>query len=135
MLEKQRVLDANDAFYTAFRSMDFDAMDAVWAKRRGVSVCHPGQPDIGTRDAVMESWYKILLPGQPAQVSVYDPTVIMTAKSAFVICREEIGGTHLIATNVFVLEDGAWRMTRHQASRLPAPARQSDQYKRREEKE
>jgi len=135
MTEKQRVLDTNDAFYRAFRSMDFDAMDAVWAKRRDVSVYHPNQPGISSRDAVMESWYKILVAGQPAQVTVSDTTVIMTEKSAFVICREEIGGTHLIATNVFVLEDGTWRMTHHQASRLPAPAQQGDQLKRREEKE
>lgn len=129
------MLDANDAFYTAFRSMNFDAMDAVWAKRRDVSVYHPSQPGIGGRDAVMESWFKILVGGLPAQVSVFDPTVIMTAKSAFVICHEEIGGTHLIATNVFVLEDDTWRMTHHQASRLPTPAQQGDQFKRREEKE
>ena len=135
MQEKQRVLDANDAFYTAFRLLNFDAMDAVWAKRRDVSVYHPNQPGIGTRDAVMESWHKILVAGQPAQVTVSDQTVIMTAKSAFVICREEIGGTHLIATNVFVLEDGMWRMTHHQASRLPAPmpAQQRDRLKRRKE--
>lgn len=135
MPEKQRVLDANNAFYTAFGSLNFDAMDGIWAKRRDVSVCHPNQPGIGTRDAVMESWYKILATGQRARVTVFDQTVIMTRKSALVICREDIGGTQLIATNVFVLEDGEWRMTHHQASRLPARARQSDQFRRRKEKE
>lgn len=134
MGEKQRVLAANEAFYAAFRAADFEAMERLWSKRRKVTVYHPNWPGIDTRDAVMESWYRILVAGDPPQVSATDPTVILSAKTALVICREDLGGAHLIATNVFVLEDGQWRMTNHQASRLPATTPQpSDRAKRREE--
>ena len=135
MDEKQKVLAANDAFYAAFRAADIDAMEALWSKRRKVSVYHPNWPGIDTRDAVMESWYRILVVGDPPHVSIMDPTVIMSKMTAMVVCREDLGGAHLIATNVFVLEDGAWRMTNHQASRLPSVTeQQSDKARRREEK-
>ncbi len=133
MSEKQAVLAANEAFYAAFRAADFEAMDRLWSRRRNVSVFHPNWPGINTRDAVMESWHRILIAGNPPHVSAIDPTVIVTAKTGLVICNEDLGGANLIATNVFVLEDGQWRMTNHQASRLPATTPQNDQIKRREE--
>ncbi len=133
MPEKQAVLAANEAFYAAFRTADFEAMEALWSKRRKVSVYHPNWPGIKSRDAVMESWFRILVLGDPPHVRAFDPTVIVTAKTGLVICSEELGGANLIATNVFVLEDGQWRMTNHQVSRLPVTAQQSDPLKRREQ--
>ena len=135
MSEKQAVLAANEAFYAAFRDADFEAMERLWARRRKVSVYHPNWPGIEARDAVMESWYRILVLGDPPHVRAFDPIAIVTAKTGLVISYEDLGGANLIATNVFVLEDGQWRMTNHQASRLPATAQQSDHLKRREEKE
>lgn len=133
MQAKQAVLAANAAFYAAFQAADFEAMDALWSKHRKVSVYHPGWPGIKTRDAVMESWFRILVIGDPPHVRTFDATAIVTARTGLVICYEELGGANLIATNVFVLEDGQWRMTNHQASRLPATAQQSDPLKRREQ--
>ncbi len=133
MSGKEAVLRANEAFYAAFRAADFEAMAGLWAKRRDVSVTHPNWPGIKTRDAVMQSWFRILTVSGPPQVYAFDPTAIVTARTGLVICREELGGASLVATNVFVLEDGHWRMTSHQASRLPAPARQSDPLKRRKQ--
>jgi len=133
MQDKQAVLEANAAFYAAFQTADFAAMDALWSKHRKVSVYHPNWPGIKTRDAVMESWFRILVIGTPPLVSAFDATAIATARTGLVICTEELGGANLIATNVFVLEEGHWRMTNHQASRLPATARQGDPLKRREQ--
>ncbi len=133
MTGKRAELRANEAFYAAFRAADFEAMEAMWAKRRKVSVYHTNWPGIKTRDAVMESWFRILVIGDPPHVHAFDPTAIVTAKTGLVICREDLGGASLVATNVFVLEDGQWRMTSHQASRLPASVQQSDPLKRRKQ--
>lgn len=130
MSEKQRVLDANEAFYSAFRNADFEAMEALWARKRKVSVYHPNWPGIADRDAVMESWYRILVSGDPPQIRAHAPTVILTGRTALVICQEDLDSARLIATNVFVLEDGEWRMTNHQASRLPTQSGQSSQNSR-----
>ncbi|MDA7947950.1 MAG: nuclear transport factor 2 family protein [Hyphomicrobiaceae bacterium] len=130
MSEKQRVLAANEAFYSAFRNADFEAMEALWSRNRKVSVYHPNWPGIADRDAVMESWYRILISGDPPQVRAHAPTVVMTGRTALVICQEDLESTRLIATNVFVLEDGEWRMTNHQASRLPAQPEQTNRTRR-----
>lgn len=127
MSEKHRVLGANEAFYEAFRRADFEAMEALWSRHRKVSVYHPNWPGIVNRDAVMESWYRILVSGNPPQVTAHEPTVIMTEFTALVICKEDLESTQLIATNVFVLEEGEWRMTNHQASRLPAQTERENQ--------
>jgi len=37
-----------------------------------------------------------------------------------VICRELVGGSPLAATNVFVREDGAWRLLHHQSGPVAA---------------
>lgn len=127
MSEKHRVLAANAAFYEAFRRADFEAMEALWSRERKVSVYHPNWPGIVGRDAVMESWYRILVSGNTPRVWAHEPTVIMSELTALVICREDLESTQLIATNVFVREEGEWRMTNHQASRLPAQAEQENQ--------
>ena len=41
---------------------------------------------------------------------------------AFVVCYERLGPNFLIATNLFVKEDGAWKMVHHQAGPIPPPA-------------
>jgi hypothetical protein len=35
--------------------------------------------------------------------------------SAYVVCGESIEGAELVATNVFVREDGTWKLVHHQA--------------------
>ena len=37
-------------------------------------------------------------------------------KVAYVVCYEDVEGAFLIATNVFVHEDGTWRMAHHHAA-------------------
>jgi hypothetical protein len=43
-------------------------------------------------------------------------TVHVLGQSAFVICEEVVAETLLIATNVFVVEQGAWKLAHHQAA-------------------
>ena len=122
--EKAEVLAANGRFYAAFRGADFEAMDALWSRRRDVSVFHPSWPGISGRRDVMESWFRIMIEGTPPDIRPLDPLVILTGATALVICDEAVGDSRMIATNVFVKEDGAWHMTHHQATQLPEPASQ-----------
>ena len=115
------VLFANEAFYLAFQSADADAMDRVWAKRANVSCLHPGWPPLIGRDAVMTSWRGIL--GNPSQqrVSVHGAHAELHGGAAVVICFETVGGFTLVASNIFVREDGEWRLVHHQAGETQAP--------------
>jgi len=109
------VLLANDAFYSAFAGRDVDAMDAVWARRASVACVHPGWPPLTGRDAVMASWRGILRgPGAP-NIACTEAECHVLAESAFVVCIERLEGAALVATNVFVREDGAWRLVHHHA--------------------
>ena len=118
-VEDKRVRIANEAFYAAFRAADFDAMDALWSRSRSVAVYHPNWQGITGRDAVMASWYRIMVEGAPPEIFPHDQIVILSGNGAFVICTEHMGGVQTIATNTFVFEEGQWRLTHHQATPLP----------------
>ncbi|HSF96668.1 MAG TPA: nuclear transport factor 2 family protein [Thermohalobaculum sp.] len=118
MRETAAVLDANEAFYRAMRTGDLDAMEALWARGRAVSCTHPSGPEIFGRAAVMESWRLILGHAAP-DIRAEAPQVLVTGRSAMVLCEEVIGHARLIASNAYVREDGAWRMVTHQAAHVP----------------
>jgi ketosteroid isomerase-like protein len=118
MTDSAAVLDANEAFYRAMREGDLDAMEALWARGRAVSCTHPSGPAIFGRDAVMASWRTILM-HHPPEIRPAEPKVIVTGRSALVLCREKVGPAELMASNAWVREDGAWRMVSHQAAAIP----------------
>lgn len=115
------LLFANDAFYLAFKSADYDTMETVWAKEAPLSCLHPGWPPLIGRERVLESWRAILSNAQqqaavPAVVSIQH-----LGDVAMVICYETVGRFALIATNVFVREKGVWKMVHHQSGETPPP--------------
>jgi hypothetical protein len=114
-LDQQAVLFANEAFYRAFTARDVKAMDTIWARAAPVACIHPGWGVLVGREAVMESWVRILSsPGAP-QIVCRDASAFVLGSVAWVICFEAIGDNFLIATNLFVWEDGAWHLAHHQA--------------------
>jgi ketosteroid isomerase-like protein len=120
--DARAVLAANQAFYTAFARRDLLAMDAVWAQRAPVACIHPGWDALVGREQVMASWRAILSGAGAPAIECQSPTAHLLGDAAFVICYEAVRGARLIATNLFVREDGAWRMTHHHAAPVPPPA-------------
>jgi hypothetical protein len=119
MSDEQAVLDANRAFYAAFAERDMAAMERIWAAEEPVSCIHPGWSPLFGRAPVIESWAAILTdPGAP-EISCGEETAILQGISALVVCREILPQGHLLASNWFVLENGAWRLTHHHAG--PGP--------------
>lgn len=115
MTERQRaaLLFANDAFYLAFANGDIDAMDGIWARDFKVSCLHPGWEPLMGRNNVMASW-KAVLPNKPA-IEHHSPNAFGVGEMGYVICYEKVSDSFLLATNVFVMEGGVWKMTHHQA--------------------
>jgi hypothetical protein len=95
-------------------------MDALWARRVPVGCIHPGWPALSERDAVMESWRGILSNPESPRITCYDEQVLLYGDTALVVCEEELEGGTLIASNLFVREDGAWHIAHHQAGQLMA---------------
>ena len=127
MSEHAAVLFANDAFYLAFSNRDLDAMDAVWARETPVTCIHPGWDPLSDRDEVMESWEAIL--GNPSTINITckNPTVRVFGDFACVICHEVLDQGFLVATNIFVHENGQWKIIHHQAGAAPPPEEAEDE--------
>ena len=129
MTDSDAVLAANLEFYRAFATRDLAAMEALWARAAPVACIHPGWPALSDRDAVMESWQGIFSNPESPRIVCYDEQVLLYGDTAIVICEEELDGGTLIASNLFVREDGAWKMAHHQASQLAmrqSPRRRSE---------
>jgi ketosteroid isomerase-like protein len=119
MSEQAAVLFANDAFYVAFAVCDFPAMDALWSRRQSVTCIHPGWSALAGRDPVMESWRSILANPNAPRIGCRNAVAHVLGDTAYVVCYEAIDGSFLVATNLFVREDGGWKMVHHQAGATP----------------
>ena len=111
------VLEANEAFYSAFARGDFDAMGDIWGKAGPIAVEHPGSARTLGRGEVLQSWRMILRAPPPITATVED--VIADEDQWAVICQEDLGRVVLRMVNVFHQEDGVWKMIYHG----PAPDR------------
>lgn len=111
---------ANEAFYRAFRDRDVAAMERLWAERAPVACMHPGMTVVVGRAEVLRSWRGLLGHPQAPSLACSHVRVHVLGSSAYVTCLEGNEGQppKLIATNVFTLEDGRWRLVHHQAGPL-----------------
>jgi hypothetical protein len=121
MLEHAAVLFANDAFYLAFANQDIEAMRSIWARRATVTCIHPGWDVLSDRDEVLDSWEDILASPNATNITCKSPMARVLGEIAYVICHEVLDQGYLVATNVFVQEDGQWKMVHHQAGAAPPP--------------
>lgn len=118
-----RLLFANDWFYTAFGDADQQSMTKLWSKKAEVTCQHPGwEPLIGYK-AVLDSWSRILTGPDTPPVEHFGAQAFVMAegKAGYVLCFEKIGEHYLSATNIFVMEQGDWRMVHHQATPTHKP--------------
>jgi ketosteroid isomerase-like protein len=117
--EKQAVLTANDAFYSAFSNNNLANMEELWSAQHDIAIIHPGWPPLLGRESVLSSWKQIMQGGFSTNISCVNANANVLGNVALVICTELFAETELIATNVFVQEAGGWKMIHHQAGPLP----------------
>ncbi len=121
MSESAAVLFANDAFYHAFAAKNIDTMESLWARETPVTCIHPGWGLLSGREDVIESWRDILDNPSDTNIRCRYATARLFGDLAYVVCHEVLDQGFLIATNVFVREDGAWKLVHHQAGTAPPP--------------
>jgi len=114
MHDKTAVLFANEAFYAAFASRDMIAMEDVWWRGENITCIHPGWPPLFGREQVIGSWHAILGNDQSPDVKCRNPVPHIFDDTAYVVCYEIIGDGALLASNVFIRDDGRWHMVHHQ---------------------
>ena len=111
------LLAANLAFYEAFAAGDADAMEDLWASGSPVACTHPGYTVVHGRRDVLASWSQVL--SAPPPIRCMQPVAHLLGDAGFVTCVEVVGDIALAATNVFVREDGGWRLVHHHAGPIP----------------
>ncbi len=118
MTDTDAVLSQNLEFYRAFSTRDLGAMERLWARDAPVSCIHPGWMPLVGREEVMASWEAILTGPAPPTVLCYDERATLYGQAAMVVCEEQIETVSLAATNLFVMENGLWRLVHHQAGQI-----------------
>lgn len=120
--DQEHVLAANQAFYQAFDARDFSTMDELWAREHGVTCIHPGWNLLVGREAVMASW-RAILRSESIHIEPSGVRVFLLGDAAYIVCHEAPRGETpiLVATNIFVREQGRWRLVHHQAGQLATP--------------
>jgi SnoaL-like domain len=118
MTDQDAVLAANLEFYRAFGARDLAAMDALWARRAPVACLHPGWTALAERAAIMDSWAAILSNPDAPRIACFDERVLLYGNAALVLCEEVLAGGTLAASNLFVREEGLWRIAHHHAGQI-----------------
>lgn len=121
MSDHDAVLFANEAFYLAFSSRDFSAMQSIWAEHAPVTCVHPGWGLLADRREVMLSWQAILANPNSPDVECHNPIVHIYGDVASVICFELVAEASLLATNLFIREEKIWKLVHHQSGAAPPP--------------
>ena len=119
---------ANQAFYAAFQRLDLEAMTNLWARGVHVSCVHPGWDLVLGYEAVMQSWRAIFDGTSEIHFRSEEAQVTATTNTGWVVSREVLSTTvqgvpvenTLTALNIYVLEDGVWRIAHHHAAPLLA---------------
>ena len=114
------VLQANRAFYEAFEARDLDAMSEVWEHSDRVSCTHPGWARLHGWGSVSASWYALFGGQEQLQFILTGERVEVVGDVAWVSVDENIlgggSGSTVAAVNLFVRDDGRWRMVAHHGS-------------------
>lgn len=126
--EETAVAAANLAFYRALEARELSAMDIVWSQSTAASCVHPGWHRLDGWAEIRRSWQNIFASARPWTVGCEDVRVYVHGDFAWVSCVEVIrpfgdtsgeAAARMQATNLFLREDGAWKLLHHHASASP----------------
>ena len=127
--QTKEVIEANESFYLAMKSADFDKMTNIWVKDDSVKCVHPGWPMLHGWEAVGESWKNIFENSGTLDIELQDINSETSGDSAWVICIEkisykigdEVQHGYAQSTNIFKFNGDKWLLALHHASPIPAP--------------
>jgi ketosteroid isomerase-like protein len=118
--------EAERAFYDAFEASDLNAMMNVWADRDFIECIHPMSDRTKGRPEVEASWRQIFDGGMRVRLQCSNIHRTQDALLAvhvlyehFSAPGEDVQHPPIIATNIYQLIEGSWRMVLHHASPSP----------------
>ena len=141
MDDVEAVEAANTEYYAAFENGDLDLMHKVWADgefAEGVACVHPGWSMLRGREEVLRSWALIMANTAYIQfvltdvnVKIYGDTAVLTCEENILTADDEteggfLAGGSVVSTNVFVREEGVWRLWVHHGSPVLTEVEEED---------
>jgi ketosteroid isomerase-like protein len=128
--EETAIAAANLAFYRALEARELSAMDVVWAQSEAASCVHPGWHRLDGWDEIRRSWQNIFASARAWTVACEDVRIYVSGDFGWVSCVEVMSpfgdtsgesAARMQATNLFVKEEGDWKLLHHHASQSPEP--------------
>lgn len=123
--ELRRVEAANQAFYDAYRDRDIEAMSRVWLASPHVRCVHPSWELVVGWTDIRESWADLFGSLRHVELQLEDVHVEVAGRVAWVNLLayatlhtedDEVLSASSIATNVFELSEGDWKLVLHHSS-------------------
>jgi ketosteroid isomerase-like protein len=116
--------DAEQAFYNAFERADIDSMMSIWAPSEGIVCIHPLGPRIFGTAAVRASWERIFASEAHIAFTLIESQNTQDSRLAVHVHKEKIEVDEalqgvMLATNIYQLINGSWRLILHHASPEP----------------
>lgn len=112
-------MQAEEAFYQAFRAHDIELMKQVWQNTDDVFCIHPGSSRIYSFDLIIASWAHIFAVKEEINIQVSEVgyqqdtrTAIHTVKELLRVDNRDLGVVY--ATNIYhQTEQHGWKMVGH----------------------
>jgi len=124
------VFKANEAFYSAFESLDIKEMEKVWLKEKYVQCIHPGWRSLTGWEDVMNSWRQIFENAGEMRFLLTNVQVQVRESLAWVTLYEninsrvgqEISSGVILSTNIFEKRQYKWYIIHHHGGpTMPPP--------------
>ncbi len=127
--EEEKVLAANQHFYSALQDLNLAGMDTVWLQEDWVRCVHPGRNLLDGWEAIRKSWQEIFESTSFMRVTAAIQVVHVESSTAWVCCTEKVStavGDRISegyeqATNIFERRRGKWLLVHHHSSPIPRP--------------
>lgn len=123
--ELRRVEAVNQAFYDAYRDRDIEAMSRVWLPSPHARCVHPSWELVVGWTDIRESWAELFRSLEHADFQLEDVHIEVAGRIAWVnqlayatlhTDEGEVISAASIATNLFEVSEGEWRMILHHSS-------------------
>jgi len=130
MADREQVLEANQAFYQAFESLEIEKMERVWLQAPHIVCIHPGWRRLSGWGPIMDSWERIFESTFEIKFDLSDVEVMLRGDLAVVLVRENLtqrgyDGTcrsAVQAINLFERFGNRWYLVLHHGSQLAVPS-------------
>jgi len=132
-IEHGRVRETNRRFYQIMENLSLEEMAEVWLTTPNCRCVHPGGPLLVGWEAVREGWRLLFESVHDLHIDVRRVEIHMEGAVAWLTCLERMtrtttnGVDRLVytASNLFVLEDGEWKLAQHHSSPLASESSHS----------